>query len=148
MLANPTTGVKGAGLPLKERRNRLRGPTTEVTREEISKLSAQYLRRRNHAIDLKSKAAELELALKRGTLIEKRLVEQQATWILLAMKGKLLNLTSHAHKFIGLTDPNQIKAILREIGLNVLQEVKDLPKTVNPNWLKEVEAEEGFPSRR
>jgi hypothetical protein len=144
MLANPTTGVKGAGLPLKERRNRLRGPTTEVTREEISKLSAQYLRRRNHAIDLKSKAAEIELALKRGTLIEKRLVEMQATYLLIAMRQKLLNLgSSHAHKFVGLTDLNEIRQILRSIGLNVLQEVKDLPKTVKPNWLGELEADDG-----
>ena len=29
-----------------------------------------------HAIDLKSKAAELELAVRRGTLVEKRLVER------------------------------------------------------------------------
>jgi hypothetical protein len=129
---------------LKERRIRLKGNTTEVTREEISKLSAQYLIRRNHSIDLKSKAAEIELAVKRGTLIEKRLVEQQATWLFIAMRQKLLNLgSSHAHKFIGLTDLNQIRQILREIGLNVLQEVKDLPKTATPDWLKEVEADEG-----
>jgi hypothetical protein len=144
MFAKPTDGVKGAGLPLKERRNRLKGPTTEVTREEISKLSAQYLIRRNHAIDLKSKAAEIELAVKRGTLVEKRLVEMQTTYLLIAMRQKLLNLGStHAHKFIGLTDLNQIRSILREIGLNVLQEVKDLPKTATPGWLKEVEADEG-----
>ena len=49
---------------LKERRIRLKGNTSEVTREEISKLSAQYLIRRNHAIDLKSKAAEFELVFK------------------------------------------------------------------------------------
>ena len=134
-------GVQGAE---PQKRNRLKGNTSQVTRDEISKLSAQYLRRRNHSIDLKSKAAELELALKRGTLVEKRLVEQQATWLLMAMRQKLINLgATHAHKFIGLTDINQIKAILRAIGLNVLQEVKDLPKTATPGWLKEVEAEEG-----
>ena len=144
MFAKPTDGVKGAGLPLKERRNRLKGPTTEVTREEISKLSAQYLIRRNHSIDLKSKAAEIELAVKRGTLVEKRLVEQQATWLLMAMRQKLINLgSSHAHKFIGLTDLNQIRQILREIGLNVWQEVKDLPKTADKDWLKTLEADEG-----
>ena len=129
-------GVQGAE---PQKRNRLKGNTSQVTRDNISKLSAQYLRRRNHAIDLKSKAAELDLALKRGTPVEKRLVEQQATWILLAMRRKLMNLESHAHKFLNLTDPNQARQILRAIGLNVLQEVKDLPKTVNnPNWLKKL----------
>jgi hypothetical protein len=51
--------------------------------------------------------------------------------------------STHAHRFIGLTDMNQIKAILREIRLNVLQEVKDLPEIVHPNWLEELEKVEG-----
>jgi hypothetical protein len=141
MLSDPTMGVQGAE---PQKRNRLKGNTSQVTRDDISKLSAQYLIRRNHAIDLKSKAAELELAVRRGTLVERKLVESQATWLLLAMRRKLMNLGStHAHRFIGLTDMNQIKAILREIGLNVLQEVKDLPEIVHPNWLEELEKVEG-----
>ena len=48
------------------------------------------------------------------------------------------------HKFVNLTDPNQAKQILRAIGLNVLQEVKDLPKTATPDWLETLEkADEG-----
>jgi hypothetical protein len=31
----------------------------------------------------------------------------------------------------------------RGLGWTVLQEVKDLPKTVNPNWLRELEADDG-----
>ena len=55
-----------------------------------------------------------------------------------------MNLESHAHKFVNLTDPNQAKQILRAIGLNVLQEVKDLPKTATPDWLETSEkADEG-----
>jgi hypothetical protein len=144
MIRKPTEGVQDSLPQLKERRIRLKGNTSEVTRDDISKLSAQYLIRRNHSIDLKSKAAEIELAVKRGTLIEKRLVEMQATYLLIAMRQKLLNLgSSHAHKLIGLTDLNQIRQILRSIGLSVLQEVMDLPKTAAPGWLKEVEADEG-----
>jgi hypothetical protein len=47
--------------------------------------------------------------------------------------------STHAHRFIGLTDINQIKSILREIGLNVWQEIKDLPKTATPDWLETLE---------
>ena len=47
-----------------------------------------------------------------------------------------MNLESHAHKLVNLTDPNQAKQILRAIGSNVLQEVKDLPKTATPDWLE------------
>ena len=71
-------------------------------------------------------------------------MESQATWLLLAMRRKLMNLGStHTHRFIGLSDMNQIKAILREIRLNVLQEVKDLPEIVHPNWPEELEKVEG-----
>ena len=69
---------------------------------------------------------------------------QQARWLLLAMRRKLMNLESDAHKLVNLTDPNQTKQILRAIGLNVLQEVKDLPKTATPDWLETLEkADEG-----
>jgi hypothetical protein len=109
--------------------------------DDVAKLSKRYLQVRNRAIDLKNKSAEVELALKRSVLVDRRLVEMQATWLLLAMRQKLMNLSSHAHRFIGLTDLNQIKAILREIGANVLEEVKDLPKTATPHWLEELEKE-------
>jgi hypothetical protein len=107
--------------------------------EDIQRLSKQYLERRNHQILLKSQAAEVELAVRRGTLIEKRLVEQQATWLLVAARRKLINLDSHAYRFMGLTDITEAKQLLREIGLNVLNELKDLPKTADKDWLKTVE---------
>ena len=63
-----------------------------------------------------------------AALLFRSMAWQQARWLLLAMRRKLMNLESHAHKFVNLTDPNQAKQILRAIGSNVLQEVKDLPK--------------------
>jgi hypothetical protein len=113
--------------------------------DDVAKQSKRYLEVRNHAIDLKSKAAELELAVRRGTLVEKKLIEAQATYLLIAMRQKLLNLgSSHAHKFIGLTDLNQCRQILREIGLSVLNEIKNLPLAVSdPNWLETLERDEG-----
>ena len=127
---------------LKEKRNRLKGNTSEVTREEISKLSAQYLIRRNHSIDLKSKAAEIELAVRRGTLVERKLVQMQATYLLIGMRQKLLNLGSHAHKFAGGTNIDQARKILREIGLSTLNEIRDLPNCVEKGWLQQLEKEE------
>jgi hypothetical protein len=32
---------------------------------------------------------------------------------------------------------------LREIGLSVLSEIRDLPRIVEPDWLRELEADEG-----
>jgi len=135
MLQDPTTGVKGAE---PQKRIRLKGPTTEATREEISQLSAQYLRRRNSAINLKNTANEIDLALRRSTLVEKKLVERQATFLLVNLRAKLLNMQSHAHKFTG-TEINLARKILREIGLSVLNEIRDLPNCVEPGWLQKVE---------
>lgn len=89
------------------------------------KLSKRYLTVRNRAIDLKSKAAEIELGCKRGTLVEKRLVQAQAAFLLIGMRQKLLNMPSHAHRLIGVTDVNAVRNILREIALSALNELKD-----------------------
>jgi hypothetical protein len=107
MLRDPTMGVQRAE---PQKRNRLKGNTSQVTRDDISKLSAQYLTRRNHAIDLKSKAAELELAVQKRHSRGAKTSGISGKWLLLAMRRKLMNLGStHAHRFIGLTgqQPNQ-----------------------------------------
>jgi hypothetical protein len=144
MLQDPTTGIKGAE---PQKRIRLKGPTTEATREEISRLSAQYLRRRNKTIELKNRAAEIELAQRRSTLVEKQLVERQATYLLINLRQKLLNLGSHAHKFTG-TEITLARQILREIGLSTLNEIRDLPNCAESDWLQKVEEAEGAPGKR
>jgi len=126
---------------LKEKRNRLKGNTTEVTREIISQLSAEYLRRRNQTLDLKNKQAEMELARQRGTLVERKLVQMQATRLLINARQKLLNMAAHAHRFTG-TDIDQARRILREIGLSTLNEIRDLPNCVEKGWLQQLEKEE------
>jgi len=109
MLRDPTMGVQGAE---PQKRNRLNGNTSQVTRDDISNLSAQYLIRRNHAIDLKSEAAE------GGTRSQKRHSRGPKTSGIsgnVAAPGHEAQTlgSTHAHRFIGLTDMNQIKAILR-----------------------------------
>jgi hypothetical protein len=77
--------------------------------DDVAKLSKRYLQVGNRAIDLKNKSAEVELALKRSVLVDRRLVEIQATWLLLAMRQKLMNLTSHCPQVYRLDrpEPNQ-----------------------------------------
>jgi hypothetical protein len=140
MLREPTMGVQGAE---PQKRNRLKGNTSQVTRDDISKLSAQYLRRRNHAIDLKSQAAEVDLAVRRGQLIFKDLAVKQASFLMIVLRQRLLNLPVHAHKLVGL-DADSMRKALREIAISTLNEIKDLPSAVSdPNWLKTLEADGG-----
>jgi hypothetical protein len=144
MINKPTGGVKGALPHLKETRHRVKGGnTSEVNRDIISQLSAEYLRKRNSAIELKNKQHQIELAQKRGTLVEKKLVEYQAGFLLVNLRQKILNLKNHAHRFIGLTDSNEIRALLHELAVNALNEIADLPNAVtDPKWTEKIEKED------
>jgi hypothetical protein len=107
--------------------------------DEVAKLSKRYLQVRNHAIDLKSQAAELELAVRRGQLISKDLVVKQASFLMIALRQRLLNLPVHAHKL----DVDQMRKALREIAISTLKELKDLPQAVtDSNWLKTLEQDD------
>ena len=59
-------GVKGAK------------PRLKLAKEELPELSREYLRIRNQQMRTKNLSTEMMLAERRGELIEKRLVEQQA----------------------------------------------------------------------
>jgi hypothetical protein len=80
-------------------------------------------------------------------LVERKLVERQATFLLINLRAKLLNLSSHAHKFTG-TEISLARKILREIGLSVLTEIRDLPNCVEEGWLAKVEGESEVAANR
>ena len=111
--------------------------------DDVAKLSKRYLQVRNHAIDLKSQAAEVDLAVRRGQLIFKDLAVKQASFLMIVLRQRLLNLPVHAHKLVGL-DADSMRKALREIAISTLNEIKDLPSAVSdPNWLKTLEADGG-----
>jgi hypothetical protein len=79
----------------------------------------------------KNLANQMALARQRGELIEKRLVERQAAFLLVAMRQKILNLPqAYARRMVGLKDASQAKEMLREMAISVLNEIRDLPKQV------------------
>jgi hypothetical protein len=131
MHGHPTLGVKNA----KPRLSSRPGP-------QIGKLSEEYLRVRNEQMRLKKLTAEMQLAERRGELIEKRLVEAQAAYLVVAMRQKILTLPQHARKFLGLTDA-QASKILRELVISILNEIAHLPEQVtDPNWLQALERQD------
>lgn len=70
-------GTKGNGNPSKA---------------EVQKLSREYLRIRNRQLAARAFTAEMLAAKARNELIEKRLVVAQASYLLTAMRQKILNL--------------------------------------------------------
>jgi phage terminase Nu1 subunit (DNA packaging protein) len=83
MQQDPTTGVRGA---------KPRLPRLKPAKEEIPKLSREYLEIRNRQMRAKALTAEMEGAVRRGQLIERRLVECQATYLLTVMRQRILRL--------------------------------------------------------
>ena len=94
MHSHPTLGVKNA----KPRLSSKPGP-------KIGKLSEEYLEIRNAQMRTKNLTAEMVLAERRGELIEKRLVERQAGYLLVALRQAILkvpqNLVPQADRLEG-----------------------------------------------
>ena len=112
---------------------------------EITRLSEEYLRVRNEQMKAKNQTARMLLAKARGEVIEKTLVERQASFLLVALRQKILAVPDTlSRKLVNIPDPAQVRRILREAMLNLLNELQDLPsKVTDQHWLRTLEAEEG-----
>ena len=135
MHRHPTQGIKGAKPRLPQTNGKL------PTKAEISRLSKEYLEVRNVQMRAKAFMAETNAAARRDELIEKRLVEQQAAYLLVAMRQKILNIPqAWARRMLGLTDAAQASRVLKELAISLLNDLKDLPaKVTDPQWLEKVE---------
>jgi hypothetical protein len=81
----------------------------------------------------------------RGEFLEKRLVEKQAAYLLVAMRQKILNLpAAYARRLVGLHDIREVMKVLEGAARSILNEIKNLPNVVtDPNWLRELEQDDG-----
>ena len=133
MHEHPTTGIKAAK------------PRFKPAKEELPELSRQYLETRNQQMSLKAQAAAMELAERRGELIERRLVEQQAAYLLVCLRQAVLRLPAEcAPRLAGLTDAHEIRQVLEGAVRALLAELVDMPnKVVDPDWLAKVEEDGG-----
>ena len=109
-----------------------------------SDANAQLVDERIKSVATKRKQGELALAKQRDEVIYKNLVEKQASYLMVNLRQKILNLPStYARRFLGLTEVNLVQDLLRELSLSLLSELKDLPNTVtDPNWLLKLEKKE------
>ena len=70
----------------------------------------------------KALTAEMQLAERRGELIEKRLVEQQAAYLLVAIRQAALNIPqAYARRILNIAEPRKAKEILREAMVGLAQ---------------------------
>lgn len=139
--------------PIKKKRKKL-PPLPPEEREEILtvngkeiklppkwQLDKQFISRKIEQTEVRTMAFRLDLARIRGDVIEKKLVEKQLAYMLIAMRQQILSIpTSYARKFLHKDDIKEIYKILEEMCHRILNDIKDLPKrAVDPNWMDEIE---------
>jgi hypothetical protein len=129
MHAPPTQGVKGVK------------PRFKSAKEELPKLSKEYLQLRNRAMRAKALTAEMEGAARRGELLERKLVECQASYLLVCMRQRILRLPAEcAPQLAGLTDVHDIRMALEGAARAVLEELANFPsKVTDPHWLEHID---------
>jgi hypothetical protein len=88
MPKHPISGIKGSKPRLDQ------GPAEDARErfEANSLLDHAYKEKRNQILDLKYKREATALAFERDQLIEKKLALQQLSYLLIAMRQKLLSL--------------------------------------------------------
>jgi hypothetical protein len=103
---------------------------------------------RTRLVRMRSQRDELALAKARGEVIERRLIERQAAYLLLCLRQKILNFPStYCRRAVGLKDTTSAKRILTQIAHGFLLELRDMPnKITNPHWMRELEKAEADPS--
>ena len=125
MPLEPTGGVRSQG--------------SRLPRRKFPSSAGNSIIHRNEQMRNKNLTAQVELAVRRWQLISKDLAVKQASFLMIALRQRLLNLSSHTHKLVGL-DADAMRKALREIAISTLNELKDLPSAVSdPDWLAKVE---------
>ena len=126
-VAPPMRGVKGGS------------PRFKSAREELPALNRLYLEERNAKLALQRKGAEIDLALKEGTLIPRRRAKVQLGFLLTGLRQRLMSLSyalpprlegKNAHE-IGRTLDEEVRAALRDIAAWPA-------KMADANWQEEI----------
>lgn len=124
-------------------------PKPKLTVEEMPKfeLDKELTRKRIRQTEVRTMAFEMDLARIREDLIERELVIKQLSFLLVAMRQKILTIPiSYARKLLHKSDLKEVHALLQQMCFQLLNELKNLPqKVVDPNWLATLDEEEGAP---
>jgi hypothetical protein len=108
-------------------------PDGKLSKQEAHMLDAEYRRARNETLKLKNSREVMLQAKACGELIERKLVQTQAAFLLVAMRRAALALPQAlCDRLAGIADPLEAKAVLDGAVRGLLNEVADLPNCVDP----------------
>jgi hypothetical protein len=131
------TGLKPARAEIGRRR--------QTFQARIACAGPEYRIQRNQSLQLKNRREQIQATRGRGELVEIRLVQLQASFLLLTMRRRALALPQMlSDRLAGVGDPLEIKAILDEAMRSLLSELQELPNRIDPaEWAKFLAEEEG-----
>ena len=143
-MRHPHIGISGA----KPRIPKPDGNGAAATKEALARLSEDYLRARNDQMASKAAIAAMELARRRGELIDKRWAFDSLSYVLVCYRQKALL----AHRtiarrlvrlgFIDAANEHGAAMVLDEEIRLLLAELANMPdKVTDPNWLRKLEQE-------
>jgi hypothetical protein len=133
MLGQATQGIKNAK------------PRLKTAKEEIPKLSREYLAARNRQMHAKALMAEMEGAARRGELISLKLARLQLGYLLVATRQRILAMpTAYGPRLVGMADAHAATEVLREAALALLEDLQNMPeKVTDPRWIESLAEENG-----
>ena len=136
--SHPLEGVKGA----KKRLPKLPRAPEAIDLQEQSSI---YLQERNQMMRLKRMREEMLLAKERDLLIEKELAIKQLSYLMIAMRQKLLALPLNIGNHFGDREVpvREVVEYAKRLMNETLTELSKLPLCVEPDWLERVEEEDG-----
>jgi hypothetical protein len=107
-------------------------------------LDKELIRKRIEATSMRTMAYAMDIARTREELIEKKLVEKQLAFLLIALRQKIISIpSSYARKLVHIEDIKDVHRILQEMVFRLLDDIKNLPiQVTDPNWLVNMEEEE------
>jgi uncharacterized membrane protein YccC len=142
--SDPIRGVKGGKTRILRTTPRKRLGKLPATPEaaDLAELSSIYLRERNAQMRAKRLKAEMELALQRDELIEKRLASLQASHLLIGLRQAMLALPGKMRARFGDERFNhEMLESCRSLVAETLEHASRLPESVDPGWLEKLEEE-------
>ena len=109
MPQHPTQGVAGS----KPRLAKIAGNGQPTNKEEMQRLSREYLVHRNRQMEAKAFLAETEAQRRRGELLAKRRIAAQIGDVFVALRQAILNFAPrYASQMVGLRDEHEAKQTL------------------------------------
>ena len=121
-------------------------PDGHLSKAESRALDREYRVQRNETLRLKNFREQMLLAKACGELIEKKLAQTQAAFLLVGMRQRTLAIPQAlCDRLAAAGDPLEVKTILDEAMRGLLTEMQDLPNRIDAAELEKFLAD-GAPS--